>query len=199
LAEFGWQVGRNHAEQFVPALAETISRLGRTPAEIDLIAVGCGPGSYTGIRIGLAMGEALSIALDRPLTGVPTLAALAQNAAGYPGPVCAALAARRGEVYAAVYKGGMELIPTAIFTPENLRVVLADLDRERPLLLGSGAERLRAGSGDALHTWVPGEINLPRGAAVARLGAAAPGRPARPIYLRPTEAEARAGKCGRPA
>lgn len=197
LAETGWQVGRNQAEQFLPVLAETMTRVGLTSSAIDLIAAGVGPGSYTGIRIGLAMAEALAFSLKRPVTGVNTLAALAQNAAGFPGPVCAALLARRSEVYAAVYQEGQELVAPAPFTPGTLLERLGALGREAVFLLGNGAGLLLAEAVSAKLQLLFGreEHNLLRGTAVARLGASQPVIPARPLYLRRTEAEERLGIC----
>lgn len=193
VAETVWEVGRNQAEQFVPALRETMGRTGLAPGALDLIAVGCGPGSYTGIRIGLAMAEALSFTLERPVTGVGTLAALAGNGSGFPAPVCAAILARRGEVYAAVYDGSRELLPPAPWVPALLHRQLAELGLTEVLVLGNGSELLRAAAppdGPALVRGRP-EQDVVRGAVVARLGAERPREPAVPLYLRRTEAEER--------
>lgn len=194
LAETGWQVGRNQAEQFVPVLDGLLARVGLRPADLDLIAVGCGPGSYTGLRIGLAMAEALAFSLARPLTGVGTLEALATNGAGYPGPVCPVLPARRGEVYAAVYRNGEEAVPPTPFTPVALLARLASLAAGPCLVLGGGCLQgeLPAAGKVELVLGLP-EQGLLRGGAVARLGAGHPGRPARPAYLRRTEAEEKLG------
>ncbi|NLG84041.1 MAG: tRNA (adenosine(37)-N6)-threonylcarbamoyltransferase complex dimerization subunit type 1 TsaB [Firmicutes bacterium] len=193
LAETGWQVGRNQAERFLPVLAEMMDRLGLTPEAVDLLAVGCGPGSYTGLRSGLAMAEALSFALDRAVTGVPTLAALAENGAGFSGPVCPTIPARRGEVYAALYRGGEEIIKPAPFRPEDLLSALSAWREEPILLLGGGATGLvrLPEAGSFRFVLPPPEHHLLRGGTVARLGWKAPSRPARPLYLRRTEAEER--------
>lgn len=199
LAETGWWVGRNQAARFLSVLDELMGRLGLAPSAIDLLAVGCGPGSYTGLRIGLAMAEALSFALGRPVTGVPTLAALAENGAGFPGFVCPAIPARRGEVYAALYRGGEEVMPAAPFKPEDLVAALASAAEGPILLIGGGAGSVAASPGARSLRFVlgPPEQNLPRGGAVARLGAGRPLMPARPLYLRRTEAEERLGEAGR--
>jgi tRNA threonylcarbamoyladenosine biosynthesis protein TsaB len=192
LAETGWQVGRNQAEQFVPVLDEILRRTGLCPDDLDLIAVGCGPGSYTGLRIGLAMAEALAFSRARPLTGVGTLEALAANGAGFPGPVCPVLPARRGEVYAAVYRDGEEVVSPAPFAPDVLLTRLGSLGAGPCLVLSHGAlPGLAQESGRAALVFGGPEQGLLRGGAIARLGAARPERPARPAYLRRTEAEER--------
>ncbi len=198
LAEKGWPVGRNQAEQFLPVLAATMAGLGLSPGEIDLIAAGVGPGSYTGMRIGLAMAQALAFSLGRPLVGVSTLAALAQNAGDFPGPVCAVQAARRGELYAAVYEAGAALMEPAPCAPGALLAKLAGLARPEVLLLGEGIDLLKEhGRPDGVRlSFGAPEQGLLRGAAVARLGAMGATVPAVPAYLRRTEAEERLGSGG---
>lgn len=195
LAETGWQAGRNQAEEFLPALAETMRRLDLAPADLDLIAVGRGPGSYTGLRIGLAMGEAIAYALGKPLTGVSTLAALAENGAGYPGPICPVLAAKRGEVYAALYQQGRVLADPAPFTYEALSARLAAAGAAEILLIGgqNALDSLPEQIAKVRLLRCAAEQAHPRGATIARLGAARPGEPVLPAYLRLTEAEARFG------
>lgn len=200
VAETTWRVGRNQAERFVPALQETMDRAGLAAGDLDLIAVGCGPGSYTGLRIGLAMAGALSFTLARPMTGVGTLEALAVNGDGFPGLVCASILARRGEVYAAVYRGGRVLLPAAPRDPVMLHRELAALGRSEVLVLGNGAESILSrapADGPALVRGRP-EQDVVRGSIVARLGAEHPHEPARPLYLRRTEAEERRFGAGTP-
>ena len=88
----------------IPALIDKALRVvGWRPEYLDLVAVGRGPGSYTGIRVGLAIAKGLAYSLGIPLVGVSTLMALAANNPGWPGLVCPVLDARRGMVYTALY------------------------------------------------------------------------------------------------
>lgn len=88
----------------VPALESAVRGRGLEPAAIGLVAVGIGPGSFTGLRIGLACAKTLALALDKPLVGVPTFDALPANLPD-PAARCApVLDARRGRVYGASFR-----------------------------------------------------------------------------------------------
>lgn len=94
-----------------------LSGAGWAKTSLDRLGVGVGPGSFTGLRVGIALAEGLSVGLDRPLIGVGSLRAMAFGALSErPGPCCALLDARRDELFAAVYAdASVELCaPTAI-------------------------------------------------------------------------------------
>ena len=130
-----------HAAELLPAVHEAMCRAGVRFSDLDAIAVGRGPGTFTGLRIGLATARALAQANGLPVRGVSSLAALA---AGMPaGPRLALIDAKRGELYAALYEDGRELWPPFAARPEAL------LDRLReagaaPLAVGDGSLRFRA-------------------------------------------------------
>ena len=90
-------------EHLLPVVDQVLSGLGITLQEIDAFAVAVGPGSFTSLRVGLATAKAFAHALRKPLTGVPTLDALAQGLHGTPGLICPVLTARAQEVYASFY------------------------------------------------------------------------------------------------
>jgi tRNA threonylcarbamoyladenosine biosynthesis protein TsaB len=99
---------------------------------LDLIAVGLGPGSFTSLRVGLATAKAFAFALDKPLVGVSSLEAMCwQERDRLPGLACPVLDARRGELYAAVYRTSAESLqlaaPEFVATPEALAEKLAQL------------------------------------------------------------------------
>lgn len=104
LAELRDEVGREHAARIVPELERLFARARRRPGQVDGIGVGIGPGSYTGVRVGLATARGLARAWGVALGGASTLAAIALSAL-LPGETAiATLDARRGNVYAALYR-----------------------------------------------------------------------------------------------
>ena len=99
------KTGGRHAEALVPMLREVVAEGGIPLTAVDRFAVTVGPGSFTGIRIGLATARGLALALDRPLIGLSTLEVVAAGvpAAERDGPVLAALDAGRGRLYVQLF------------------------------------------------------------------------------------------------
>jgi tRNA threonylcarbamoyladenosine biosynthesis protein TsaB len=129
-----------HATELMPAVAEVMERAGADWADLDAIAVGVGPGTFTGLRIGIATARALATAAELPLRRVSSLAALA---AGIEGSLRLPLIdARRGEVFAALFDGERELWPPFAASPEEL-VARVGQGGFRPLAAGDGSLRFR--------------------------------------------------------
>lgn len=116
-----------HAAQLLPLAQSLLSAAGLTFADVQRIGVGTGPGTFTGLRIGVATARALAQGTGAELVAVPTLAVLADAAArdGHDGPVLAVLDARRGEAFAAAHRDGAELLAPAAVRPEGLPALLA--------------------------------------------------------------------------
>jgi tRNA threonylcarbamoyladenosine biosynthesis protein TsaB len=185
-----------HAAQLLAELESAAGAAGGWPA-VDRIAVGVGPGSFTGLRIGIATGRALAQALDIPLVGVGTLEALARGIRGRADgdrSVLAVVDARRGEVFAQLDgREGGTLWEPFVATPAELAERVATLDRP-PLAAGSGALRFR----DELRE---GGVEIPDDAdpvhrvaarEICAIGAQGPGSLSRevvPVYLRQPDAE----------
>jgi tRNA threonylcarbamoyladenosine biosynthesis protein TsaB len=135
-----------HAAELMPAVADAMERAGVDWTDLDAIAVGVGPGTFTGLRIGIATARALATAAGLPLRRVSSLAALA---AGIDNLVRLPLIdARRGEVFAALYEGDREFWPPMVTRPEDLIEQLGNAG-VTPLAAGDGSIRLRGMLEDA--------------------------------------------------
>ncbi len=200
---------RRHAELVLPWAEELLAEAGIARSALDAIAVGRGPGAFTGVRLAIALAQGIALALDRPLLPVSTLAVLA--AQGPDGPVLAALDARMGEVYLGAFQvqGGdvIALAPENVGTPHTIAVPalpaepledrladrLADRSMARWTGLGTGfsaadgalATRLAAHLADHDPTAMPQAADLARLAAKAHArGEAIPADRIEPAYLR---------------
>lgn len=124
--ERSWHAAPGHAETLAPLLRELLADTGCTVARLDAVAVSIGPGSFTGLRIGLSLAKGLAFAGGMPVVPVPTLDALAEVGGAEPGElVCPILDARKGELYAALFvaskTGPLEqLFDAMLVTPEDL-------------------------------------------------------------------------------
>jgi tRNA threonylcarbamoyladenosine biosynthesis protein TsaB len=179
LAE-GERRGAHVAQEVLVLCQELVERAGISISEIDAVVAGIGPGSFTGVRIGLASARGMALALGVPAAGASTLEAL-RDGAGEGAIGC--IDARRGEVFAE--SAGL---PGAARSPEQV----ADLGRRGQLVVGDGAVRYRE-LFEAAGLVVPGDDD-PRHLPAARLlaASAAAGRlsmPLEPRYLRRPDAE----------
>jgi len=95
-----------HSQRLMPLVEQMFADLGLTPADIDVFATAVGPGSFTGVRIGVSSVKALAHAADKPCVAVSTLEGLAANVPYFEGLVCPILDARREQVYTAVFRDG---------------------------------------------------------------------------------------------
>lgn len=108
-----------HAELLLPLLERALAAAGWAKSSLDRLGVGVGPGSFTGLRVGIALAEGLSVGLDRPLIGVGSLMAMAAGGLSERphGPCCALLDARREELFAAVYIDGHRELHAPVALP----------------------------------------------------------------------------------
>jgi tRNA threonylcarbamoyladenosine biosynthesis protein TsaB len=146
-----------HTSCLLPLVADLLERSGTSFKQLERIAVGIGPGTFTGLRIGIATARALGQALGIPLVGVSTLESLAVYAEhAYPQPqggpdaVVCVLDARRGEVFAAAWSltagGRVPLFGARVHTPADLAELLSTSERlvlDRTLAVGDGALAFR--------------------------------------------------------
>jgi tRNA threonylcarbamoyladenosine biosynthesis protein TsaB len=180
-----------HATELMPAVAVVMERAEVDWSELDGIAVGVGPGTFTGLRIGIATARALATAAELPLRRVSSLAALA---AGIDSLVRLPLIdARRGEVFAALYEGEREFWPPLVTRPEDLIEQLGNASAT-PLAAGDGSLRFR---GMLEEAGIPVEpdhspAHVVSALSICRLGQGAPDEPPEavlPEYLREPDAK----------
>jgi tRNA threonylcarbamoyladenosine biosynthesis protein TsaB len=214
LAESNFGESGASAAEILPAFEDCLGRAGTPESTIDAIAVSIGPGSFTGLRVGLATAQGLALGTGAKLIGVPTLDALARVAlddaesARLGDIVCTCLDARRGEVYATLHlvsaEGSLErlgedvaLAPAAL--TEWVERTLATQSVEAVRFIGDGAERYGVEIVEAVRRSVRSVTLVdarPRAATIALLGevlleARGPDEPAAmvPRYARASEAE----------
>jgi len=192
VGEYTLDVSLTHSERLMGAVDRLLSDAGWTVRDLEGLAVSVGPGSFTGLRIGLSTVKGLALALAIPVAAVPTLDAMATLLPFASLPVCPVLDARKREVYASLYRwdgAGMRR------EWEYLALAPADLARrldEPVIVLGDAADQIDSPYARQIHPPRRG----PSPAAVGFLGhqrlamgdTVAPADLV-PIYLRPSEAE----------
>jgi len=168
--------GRVHAERLLPLIDAALRKWGLTATSLGAIAVSIGPGSFTGLRIGLSIAKGLVLATGVPLVAVPTLEALASRTArarNAEGLILAALDARRDEVYCQLFEAAGERI-SALWEPRDLAVerLVAELGGKQVLVTGDGRAKVmaHASGGSARIEEADASTALCSAADVARLG-----------------------------
>ncbi|MBS0409200.1 MAG: tRNA (adenosine(37)-N6)-threonylcarbamoyltransferase complex dimerization subunit type 1 TsaB [Proteobacteria bacterium] len=185
LASLSEPMTRGHQERLASMTREAMATAGLPFSALDRIGVTVGPGSFTGLRVGVAFAKGLALALGRPCIGVGALEALAASL-GAPGDVAAAVDSGRGQIYLQAFRDDLPLAPPAVMPIEEARAVVDGL--EAPTLTGPGAALL-AGDRDGLRIEA---LATPDPAAIAALAARAPIAPVTPLYLRPPDAKPKA-------
>ena len=184
----------NHGALLFVELRRIQDEAGLSPGDVDLIALSQGPGSFTGLRIGLATARTAAYVLEKPLFAVPSLDVLAENAPPETPAVATVLDAKRGEVYACCYArhdGRLaRQMPYAVIRPDELELP------EPCLVLGDAIARYRDALARPAATFGPEEAWRPQARVLARLAAERYAAGERqdihaiePLYLRRPEAE----------
>ncbi len=185
---------RRHAELVLPMIADLLAQAGIARSALDAIAVGRGPGAFTGVRLGVSLAQGLALGLDIPVLPVSSLAALADAAPNNGAAILATIDARMGEVYCGVYRrtpnGGIESIHAESVGPAE-KIHLPELAQWN--VIGSGWNVYR----EALQQHLTGTVfwsdgaRYPQAQAIARLaeplyrvGAGLLPELALPVYLR---------------
>lgn len=201
LASAYQDTGLTHSRTLMPLVELLLRNTGLTAADLDAVAVSAGPGSFTGVRIGVSAAKGLAWAADKPCVPVSTLAALARNVSFLDGLVVCAMDARRQQVYNALFEARDGKLTRLT---EDRAVALSDLAEElrgdsRPkVVLGDGGRMCRdfltaAGVPCRLappHLVKENAVSVALEAEeAARAGGLVSARELAPVYLRPPQAE----------
>lgn len=194
LAEVSENIGKGHAEVLMDYIERAMTQSGIAMADLDRVAVNVGPGSFTGVRIGVSAARGFALALDRPAVGVSAFDALASEVAvSHPGqPVLVLLEAHRGEIYAQAFgSDGLATTGPMVLAREE---ALALIGQQSPdtVLAGSAAT--------ALNETLAASFAVARVEPTACIGtyaklaaSAEPGEAPKPLYMRGPDVKPQTG------
>lgn len=203
---------KTHSETLMPMVDQILRECEVEIRDLAAIAITIGPGSFTGLRIGLAAAKGLSMASSKPLLGISTLDVLAHNIAFSSSLVCPLLDARKQEVYTAFYDASgfypQRISQDLACSPQDFVKLVQDkaeaMKKEQIVLLGDGVAPYKSFFQEALQEKLiiaPPHLLLPRAAALASLAYQRlqqedfdDALTLRPVYVRLSEAEYRLGK-----
>ena len=193
---------RTHSVNLLPMIRDTLLDCGVDKQELSGIAVSIGPGSFTGLRIGMSTAKTLAQVLNLPVVGIPTLDVLAYPLSGLTGLICPVLNARKSELYAALYvwdKGQQICYKPAFAAGVKQLAELLLPYKQQVTFLGDGLPQYKSELSNlmgALARFAPECASFPRGAVVAEIGLAriSAGHSESPMsllpkYVRRSEAE----------
>lgn len=205
IAEYSLASKLTHSKRLLAGVDWVMNEAEISWEQINAIAISLGPGSFTGLRIGLSTAKGLAMASNKPLLGVSTLDGLANQFIHTPQLICPILDARKKEVYTAFYRCGVDGAPKRISDFLNIRPEdLAEKITEPTMLVGDGlsiyGDFFKEKLGD-MATIAPSEIYFPRAAIIGKLAIPlwkdnnflSPEN-AVPIYVRASDAELQLGK-----
>jgi tRNA threonylcarbamoyladenosine biosynthesis protein TsaB len=176
LGEVTTNIKKNHSIRLMPAIDQLMGEVDVKPNELEKIVVANGPGSYTGVRIGVTTAKTLAWSLNIPVIGVSSIAVLAQTGRFFQGVISPIMDARRGQVYTGHYETKgidvLEVMNDRLIMLEDWLVYLQEL-RKPVLFVGQDVSMhevmIREKLGDNAH-FATGSMALPRPAELARLG-----------------------------
>ena len=184
-----------HGEALMPLVEAAAARAGIAPQALDIVAVSLGPGSFTGVRVGLAAARGIALAAGARLVGVSSLAAVAALATRPHAPLVVALDSRRDDIYVQVFApGGAPLADAAAILPDRLGDWLTPvIGTSAVTIAGDAAEAAATAlSGERAVTAIPNSAADARGvlAALAKSDPRPLGADVAPLYLRPPDVSA---------
>lgn len=200
LAEYSLTSQKTHSKRLLATIDQLLRETDNSIFSIDAIAISLGPGSFTGLRIGLATVKGLCMAAEKPLIGVSTLDALAMQLPHQSRQVCAVLDARKKEIFAACYKTDHDGLPRRTMEPAALSPeTLAGRITEETLFIGDGIQlygQFLAEKLGPLFKKISPVLFFPRAGAIAAVALHLYSRnefldplSAAPLYIRASDAE----------
>ena len=169
IAEYYLNTGFTHSQTLMAMLESVLKISGKSAGDIDLYAVNSGPGSFTGVRIGVSAVKGMAYALDKPCVEVSTLESMAYNLLGSHTIVCACMDARRRQVYHGLFRVDGDKVERLC---DDTAIAVDDLlsglpDHEEIILVGDGAELVDQSTDDPLITLAPPNLRYQRASSVA--------------------------------
>lgn len=173
LTEVVQNIKKTHSQTAMPTIEQLMESINIEPKDIDAIAVSEGPGSYTGVRIGVTIAKTLAWTLKKPLVGVSSLKILASNAQFWNGIICPLIDARRQSVFAAAFHGKnlKPIISEQHIEIEQLLNELVQLN-EPVIFIGNDVKIYKNTIEEKLGnnaTFAPSSMNLPRASKLIEL------------------------------
>jgi tRNA threonylcarbamoyladenosine biosynthesis protein TsaB len=174
ISEYLLNLAVTHSERLLDAIDLVLGKARHALGDLDGFAISLGPGSFTGVRIGVSTMKGLAYAVEKPVVGVSTLDVLASQVSPTPYLICPIIDARKGEVYSAFYRYEelnhlKRLSEYQAIKPE----VLFGMVKEPTIFLGNGVKTYGEGLRNSLKSFAlisPAALHIPHGSVVARLG-----------------------------
>ena len=141
IAEFNLCAGMTHSETLLPAIDEMLSKSKIEIDSIDVLACGIGPGSFTGLRIGIATVKGFALSLEKKVIGIPTLLGLAYNVPYFDGIICSLIDAKNNNIYAGMYEyKNDELVQHGEYFTESIGNLIKVLkaENQKVMFVGDG-------------------------------------------------------------
>lgn len=194
LAQISENIGKGHAEVLMDYIEQAMAQSAIVMTELDRVAVNIGPGSFTGVRIGVSAARGFALALERPAIGISAFDALAcEVAISHPGqPVLVLFEAHRGEIYAQAFGADMLAITGPMVLSRDEALALVRQQSSETVLAGSAAVALNeilAGTFSTAQTEPTGRIGTFAKLAALREPGAAP----KPLYMRGPDVKPQTG------
>lgn len=194
LAETSEPLRHGHAEKLLPAIARLLETAGLTALKLGAVAAAVGPGSFTGIRVGLAAARGIGIGTGIPVLGIPTTEAVARHLQDQRQgrPCLVLLDSRRADVFCQVFAAdGSRSAPAFALAPDQIRPLLASLSADGPLVMAGDAAAIHATAAEGLAVEII-PTAPPPARCIGELALEALHRgenpPAAPLYIRPPDA-----------